>query len=35
MIQKLNFYSIISSKRVQEHWMQNVITLHIKYVNQI
>ena len=34
MIQKLNFYSIISSKMVQEHWIQNVITLHIKYVNQ-
>ena len=34
MIQKLNFYSIISSKRVQEHWMQNVITLRIKYVSQ-
>jgi len=34
MIQKLNFHSIISSKRVQGHWIQNVIALHIKYVNQ-
>jgi len=33
MIQKSNFHSIIFFKRVQEHWMQNVLALHIKYVN--
>ena len=32
MIQKLNFHSIISSERVQRHWMQNMIELHIEDV---
>jgi len=34
MIQKLNFYLIISFKKVQGYWMQNMIALQIKYVNQ-
>ena len=33
MIQKLNFHSIIYSKKIQEHWIQNVIALLIKYMN--